>query len=173
MERGISNKFINKVLYRTAHHYVGCWSCDNIPFNDIRNLKYLSLVVNTANVGEKGVHFVSILISPKSIRLFDSQAFFALSPNVMRNLKSFFPGRKIIKCLMTPIQGEKSVFCGFYTIYSVLRFEKHIQKCLQGCTTSLRLNQPFNNKRKEVSLMRNDNICINQIIKLIKLLTDE
>lgn len=166
MEKGLSNKFLNKVLYKTAPSYSGCWSCNNIPYHLVTNLDFFSLVVNTANRGERGEHFISLLISPLTIRIFDSQATFILPVTLRFNLKKHFPKKRIIFIPSRAIQHPESVFCGFFSIYSVLTYEKHIRECKKnrGCYVNLKMCRPFHRK----SLEQNDDICVNQIVKLLK-----
>lgn len=168
MDRGLSNKFINKFLYRTVNSYCGCWSSNNVPYHIITKLEYFSMVINTANQGERGEHFISVLVSPSSIRIFDSQALFSFSETLMINLKKHFPKRKIVNTPSLPIQDIDSVFCGFYVIYAVLVFDKHIKKCKRerrkGCVNTLRMNEPF----QRTDLMLNDEIVVNKIIRLVK-----
>ncbi len=168
MERGLSNKFINKFLYQTVNTYSGCWSVNNVPYDIVVQQEYFSLIVNTAKKGQKGEHFISVMVSPSSIRIYDSQGLFSYPKTLALNLKKYLPGRRLIHTPMEPVQAATSVFCGFYVIYSVLIFDRHIKQCVQkenrGCTVNLRLNRPFN----KINLRSNDDKVVNEIIKIIK-----
>ena len=159
MERGISNKFINKVLYKTTDTYGGCWSSNNIPFHILVQQNYFSIVINTARQGERGQHFMALLVSPSSIRVFDSLSLFNLPEELKANLKKYFPRRRLIFTPPKAIQDISSVFCGFFVIYSVLMFEKHVKK---PRSSSINFSKPY-----VTNLKLNDDICVREIIKLL------
>ena len=145
---GVSNFFINNLLYKFSNIYKGCFSNDNFP----KNLKPpYSIIINLSKHDKPGTHYVCIIESEKHIFYFDSFGLNCFVPSICKFLLS---KRKAVIESKKTIQHHNSLFCGFFCILFVLFMEKNDFKLTK-----------FQNLFSW-NLIKNDYICINEIKKV-------
>ena len=148
MSRGVTNVFIEEILFDNASHFYGVFSNDNVN----PNLKYLnrfSVVCNLSNGNEDGSHFVAIIALPTYVLYIDS---FGL-PCVTENLCEFLSTlNKPVYHNSKQIQDFYSNYCGFYCMLYVLYFDKERLFTIEFTD----------------NLKKNDTLCIKYIISMMK-----
>ena len=144
---GITNLFINNLLFKFSSIYKGCFSSDNFP----KNLKQpFAIIINLSKHDKPGTHFICIIENKKQIFYFDSFGINCFVPSICHFL--FSKHKEIIQNKIT-IQHHSSLFCGFFCILFVLFMEKNEFNL-----------QKFQNKFSS-NLIKNDYLCINEIKK--------
>lgn len=148
----MSNDYINLFLKKTRLSFDGCFPIDRIP-TKLFNRKSFIIVVNTAHSSVAYGHFVTLIKQNGKCILID--------PLAINENKEYFKKKckSGVYFLTQPIQSELSDFCGFYAILWVMYFN---------------LSSPFPlyfvKSSNPISLLSNDEQCIQYIKKLISLL---
>ena len=147
--QGVSNFFINNLLYKFSSIYKGCFSNDNFP----KNLKApYSIIINLSKHDKPGTHYVCIIENETTIFYFDSFGINCFVPSICKFL---FSKRKAVIENKITIQHYNSLFCGLFCILFVLFME----------------NNNYNFKKFQnlfsKNLIKNDYTCINFIKKYI------
>ena len=160
--RGISNRYINKILYAACPlTYKGCWSSNNIPFNILKKCKYFSIVINLSKKNEEGTHFIAVLVSPENTWIVDSLASFDLSERLYRQLSKHLPVKRKVQVPKHPWQAVDSIFCGFFAIYSSLYYDRRVTKNVINITN---ISKPFS----KTDLNSNDDVVLQAIGKIYR-----
>lgn len=146
---GLSNIYITSFLkQRKLKTFDGVFSCDRIPPHLLRQDE-ACFISNLSRADEIGSHFITLVKQGQTVYILDS---LALSEEIYPpELKKIFSSFSVFFVYTNALQEEASHFCGFYCIFFVLRFNKG---------------------RKEIKNFshpnKNDQICIDNIILLIK-----
>ena len=146
---GVTNLFINNLLFKFSKTYKGCFSSDNFP----KNLKPpFSIIINLSKHNKPGTHFICIIENKKQIFYFDSFGINCFVPSICNFLLS--KQKEIVQNIKS-IQHQNSLFCGFFCILFVLFMEKNKFDLTK-----------FQNKFS-TNLIKNDYACINEIKKYL------
>ena len=149
MSEGLSNYYIDHVMFKCSNIYKGAFSSDNFP----KHFKApYSMIINLSQLNEKGSHFIAIIEKNNYMIYFDSFGFNCFVPNICKYINS-----KHVKKFYNfkAIQHPSSSFCGLFAMAFCLWMEK----------TDKNLDyflQQFNSDTKQ-----NDYICTQIIKKLI------
>lgn len=146
---GISNIYINNILKNYAN-FLGVFSSDTLPDVVYDNS---GLICNLSRVGEPGTHFISIYFKNNKIYYFDSLSLDISNIYLIDYLLSF---RKQIVYKRQRIQNIKSVFCGFFCMYFIIKM------CYDHDYSSI-----FS-KFKKKNLIENDKIVISELGNIFK-----
>ena len=138
---GLTNDYVKTILERYSYNFIG--------MNKLA--KKLHTKANFSTVHNVDGHFIAIIAHRGEIEYFDPIGLPPLSRKIRRFLAT---DRRNIYVNSKTIQHPMSVFCGFFVILKVLAVEKSPETKLIS----------FNSKYLE----RNDNICVLNIIKLMK-----
>lgn len=147
---GLSNLYIDKILSGNCNSFYGVYSANNIPTYILKK-DNMTIVVNFANYGEIGTHFIVLKKTGNKFLFLDSLA--NKKDDLPDDLRRAIP-RNTIFLLNQSIQHKHSTYCGFYCIYFALRMDQHYNVKLK----------PFKKRRK----FENDSICITNILHMIK-----
>ena len=173
---GLSNIYMERLLKDrlSVKSFLGVFSADQIPSsflphcnnsnsggggsssNSRNDKKTLSCIVNTAKTSEKGRHFLALLKTKENELIIMDSLCLDLSkssPQLWLCFKS--SGRKIINLYSSPIQHDKSVYCGFYAIYHILYIDSDSDKIASP-------------NFSHTDLKSNDTLVLKKIKKLIK-----
>lgn len=151
---GVTNIFIENVLRGRCVDFIGVFSSDQIP--NLSTFRRCTLIVNYDTHFQYGSHFVTILISENNLLYIDSLGLFCFSDLI---LKAMIATKKRVFYNARPIQDFKSNFCGLFSIlFCMLGDEK-----IKGKPKKLFFSQ--------TDLMKNDKICLDLIVRLLKLNT--
>ena len=117
-----------------------------------------SIVCNLSREGTQGSHFVVIVIEKGNVTLYDSygKLGWIITEDLKRLIKRIRDHFHVKLRIATPraIQDEQSQFCGFFSIYFILKNEvKYVRNLI-----------PWDEKRMKL----NDSHCIENIIRIIK-----
>lgn len=140
--------------------FIGVFSCDNIPTNQIVRKKQFAIICNLSKHDEEGSHFVTILCSNRTeIIYIDS---FGFPPSNIYILKFLYASRrKLLFYNISCIQHPLSKACGYFCMFFVLYFQL-VRKNNNNNMTSLKIFY------KDLSnMMKNDNICKKLIFLII------
>lgn len=118
---GLTNIYINHILNRTCTKFRGVFSCDNIN-ESILNYSQSSFVCNLSAESSLGSHFVTIIVQKSRILYLDSLGMSCTNPDIINFIIRF---EKPIFYNVTQIQSYSSIFCGFYSIYFCLHYDKY------------------------------------------------
>ena len=125
---GLTNGYIYTFLKeqtrkasRKSPKFTDVYSADMVPPSllDDRQREYVC-VCNLSESTERGTHFVTLHITPKTIKVYDSLALNLklASPELERRLRTT---RKTVRhAFQQPLQRLSSSMCGFYAIMFVL-----------------------------------------------------
>lgn len=64
--------FINNILPRHQNAFLGCYPQNMIPWINLAQQSFCTLIANTDPAGEPGTHFICIIKTPDTITLWDS-----------------------------------------------------------------------------------------------------
>lgn len=147
---GISNVYMEQLLDRlNLQLFDGVYSSNNIPPELLMKAK-TCFICNLSKVNEIGSHFITIFKDEKKMWIFDSLAL--PLTHFPSELAQLFAAFKTSFVYQNQLQRNSSHFCGFYCIFFVLRLNaKQEPKLIK-----------FTNPKD------NDNVCIENILKLIK-----
>lgn len=151
MTKGLSTKYIDNVLYKTCKYFKGTFSSNNIP-PELKTTNKFSIVCNLSKSTHKGSHWIVIIGEKYNVHYIDSMGLPCLIQDILIFLNSCNRNLTINSRCIQPLS---SIFCGFYSIYCVLYYDKN------NSITNI-----FNLFSKDV--FKNDKIVIKQIIKLMK-----
>jgi len=150
---GISNHFIQKVFDDLPTvKFDGVYSCNSIP-TTILNKKSFFLICNLSKANETGSHFISLIKKRGSIAIYDSLA--TEFKNYPSCLLQTLANYKVCTKIKHSIQDILSHFCGFYSIYFILKEQSNIK------TKRILLSLKQHSKN-------NDEKCIRNIVILQK-----
>jgi hypothetical protein len=120
-----SNIFLSDFLNRFKwDHFQGVFSSDSIP-NTLKDMTNFSIICNLSRKDEKGTHFISIIKRGENILYLDPLAIYI---NLNDDIPKFIAScncTDIIK-LDHPIQSNSSWYCGYFTLFFLLFFNKNI-----------------------------------------------
>jgi len=144
-KQGITLQKIEKIL-NCCKSFIGCFARDQLENLAITSFPCF-LIVNTDRLGGKGLHWISLRISKRTIELFDSGGLVfqnELPIEILSFIQRFTVSRTFK--FNTRLQPDNSVLCGFYCI----------------CYIFLRQHCSFSQFQKYFSddLIRNDMIII-------------
>ena len=147
MSEGITNHYIESILKPVCKNYFGVFSANSIP-RELLKLKEFSIVCNLSKVGEKGSHFVTIVVKPNFTLYIDSLGLPPFIPEICNFLKQLSH-----QFFYNPhqIQHSSSKFCGFFCILFVLYFS----------------SPPTTLVFEEKDLFLNDVLCVNKIKEIL------
>jgi hypothetical protein len=149
MDNGVTNKYIDSILFKHCKHFCGTFSSDNIP-NNLKNVDNFSIVCNLANEREAGTHFVCIISKSDYVLYIDT---FGL-PCYVNSIREFLHALgKPIFFNDKAVQAVYSNFCGFFCILFVLHFD-----------------ESKHGRRKIIfsqNLFENDAVCIREIKNIL------
>ena len=148
--KGISNIYIEDLLFRFTSIFKGVYSSDRLP--NFSKTKHFSCIVNLSVHSQPGTHFVAIFYNKESILYFDSLSLPLLNKHILAFLKSY--GTPIVKNT-DPIQCLESDFCGYYCILFALMVEFN--------TTM----ESFNRMFKKSTCTKNDKLVIELICYIL------
>lgn len=112
--RGISNIYINKILYRYDINFKGVYSSDTIPRKKLNNNE--SIIVNLSKIKQKGTHFIAIKIINNELYIADSLKLQYYNKYIMSYIKRY----NIVHYAPFPIQSLYSIYCGFFAMSFVM-----------------------------------------------------
>ena len=137
--------------------FMGCWSCDNIPEKKCMKKGNFCIIVNLSPAGTKGSHFISIAKKRHKVIVFDP-LYHKLSwlPIPIINFINKICRKQIWTPYNQAVQSQQSTYCGFFTSCELLQ-------------TFLKVSKLKQYKRRQ--LKRNDKICIDNIMHMIKYCT--
>ena len=147
---GITNIYIDNVMFNISKSYKGTFSCDNIPL--FKNKK-ISIICNLSKEKENGSHFVGVYFLKDKIFYFDS---FGMKNNNIYLKKYLKKYEKKVIHSKKQIQHMFSNHCGFFCMLFILFLENKFTL------------EYFLNVFDKQNLFRNDNICIKLIQDFIK-----
>ena len=107
---GLSNVFIDNIMYHVSYWYKGCYASDNFPKN--LNPPY-SMVINLSRSDMIGTHFIVIIEQKQEIMYFDPYGLNCFVPAICNFLKSKHK-KKLIN--LKTIQSIDSSFCGVFAM---------------------------------------------------------
>jgi hypothetical protein len=146
---GISNRYIESILFPSCKYFKGVFSANSIP-GFLTNCETFSIVCNLSRIEEEGSHFISIIASSSHVLYIDSLGLPCIIPEISSFLQKL---SRPVFYNVTRVQDLSSKFCGFFCILFVLHSER---KC------------KFSLKFEETNLLKNDHICIDYIQQLLK-----
>ena len=147
MSRGITNIFIEEILFNNTSHFHGVFSSNNINLS-LKHLTKFSIVCNLSNENEDGSHFVAIIVLPTYVLYIDSFGLPCVTESVCKFLSLL---NKPIYHNSKQIQDFSSNYCGFYCMMYVLYFDKERSFTVK-----------FTN-----NLKKNDMLCIKYVISMM------
>lgn len=112
---GISNIFINDVLFQYTKYFKGVYSCDDIPSTQL--LDKQSIIVNLSKTTEIGTHFIAFIKLKNTLYIFDSLKLDMYNEYISEYIKTY---RCKKKHSLFRIQSYDSEFCGFYCMAFVM-----------------------------------------------------
>lgn len=133
---GLSNHYITSILEPACIDFRGVFSANTIPVQLLKCETY-ALVCNLSNAGERGTHFVAIIVKRNRVLYLDSLGLPCVVPQISGFLKRL---NKPVFYNSQQIQHSSSKFCGFYCILFVLYFCKPTTTPLLFETEELLLN---------------------------------
>ena len=98
--------------YQNEPRFNGVFSRDNLP-NAIKNGAY---VINLDEYHDIGTHWVALYVNNKIVTYFASSGVEHIPKEIMKFIKSRFPGNKNITTNIFRIQAYDSIMCGFFCI---------------------------------------------------------
>ena len=98
--------------YQNEPRFNGVFSRDNLP-NAIKNGAY---VINLDEYHDIGTHWVALYVNNKIVTYFASSGVKHIPKEIMKFIKSRFPGNKNITTNIFRIQAYDSIMCGFFCI---------------------------------------------------------
>ena len=98
--------------YQNEPRFNGVFSRDNLP-NAIKNGAY---VINFDEYHNIGTHWVALYVNNKIVTYFASSGVEHIPKEIMKFIKSRFPGNKNITINIFRIQAYDSIMCGFFCI---------------------------------------------------------
>ena len=156
---GVTNIYLNTTLLRlNLKYYRGVYAVNKIP--SIRTLKdNFCIIINTAPDTQPGEHWVAVTMYKKKATIFDSMSI--PDKHLSKSLLLFLKKINAKKYNHHQIQSLNSKNCGFYCIHAIVKF--HLK--LENKSFSIKLH-PFS----KTSLIKNDEICISNLEKMIPLI---
>lgn len=147
MTEGVTNHYIESILKPVCKNFLGVFSANTIP-KKLTLLKEFSIVCNLSKVGEKGSHFVTIVVQPNVTLYIDSLGLPPFVPEICSFLQQL---RRQLFYNPHQIQDSSSKFCGFFCILFVLYFS--------STATPLIF--------EEKDLLSNDTLCVKKIKEML------
>ena len=98
--------------YQNEPRFNGVFSRDNLP-NAIKNGAY---VINLDEYHDIGTHWVALYVNNKIVTYFASSGVEHIPKEIMKFIKSRFPGNKNITINIFRIQAYDSIMCVFFCI---------------------------------------------------------
>ena len=100
-------------ILRENENFLGCFASDQLPLSIPINSFPKSMIINTANAGSRGEHWVAIVLQKKRCFYFDSFGLPILNASILK-----FVGERYNKVTYTDvcIQNVFSDFCGKFCI---------------------------------------------------------
>lgn len=148
---GVTNTYLNELLFPFCSNYGGCFSCDNIP--NVSLHENVNFIVNLSKSSEPGSHFIALIIKKAHVFYFDS---FGLPCNNDHILVYMHKLSRNIVYNAIKIQADNSKMCGFYCALIVLRNDSN-------CKLSADLM--FHSAENQLQL--NDKLCIDYICRTL------
>ena len=123
-EFGLTNRYLEELLFPRTKYFKGVFSCDNIPIYPIR--KPFTIIVNLSHENEMGSHFISIFIARKKVIYFDSLGLPCINPHIKNYLRYYSSRNGRVKTVQNEMQFQclNSFFCGYYCALFVLLMER-------------------------------------------------
>lgn len=118
---GLTNDYLEKLSKKLLGKklFLGVFSANEAITDCL--VPQSSLIFNTGQLGEPGIHFISIFVTKSVIYYFDSFG----NQDIQRDIKRFIKKMNMrCKMLCKPIQHINSNFCGFYALAFLLWMRK-------------------------------------------------
>lgn len=149
MAAGLSNIYLDAVLFKFCHNFFyGTFSSNTIP-KELAQLSQFSIIVNLSKDFEIGSHYVCLVSFPTHLLYLDSYALPCTNDDICSFLLDL---NKLVLYNSKRIQHATSNFCGFYAMFWVLYFSHK---------NSIKAN--FSS-----DLITNDKLCVQYICQLLK-----
>ena len=100
--------------YQNEPRFNGVFSRDNLPNHN--NVKNGTFVINFDEYRDIGTHWVVLYVNNKTIIYFDSFGVEHIPKEIMKFIKSGFPGNKNLITNIYRIQAYDSIICGYFCI---------------------------------------------------------
>lgn len=152
-----TNLYINSVLKPLCKTFSGTFSSDTIP-ECLKTKDLFSCVINLAEEGEQGTHFVVIIRDRNLCMYIDPLGMACHNDNILRFLEESSAAIKIHSNVAH--QSPFSSFCGIYCIFYVILF-------------SYKNFLPFSIQFHKNNLLQNDKVVASYIGKLQKLQVEQ
>ena len=158
-KEGLTNVFIDCVLFGRAKNYAGCFCDDTIPM--VLHLQdSFVLVCNLSKSYERGSHFVTIAKSRKFMYYIDS---FGRGPPFWSDgIRAFMHASSVpVFFNQRQLQHSRSTYCGFFAILFAFLYSND------------REGEPFLHERdfpyfEPNDLKKNDILCLKHICQFTK-----
>lgn len=153
---GCSPDFLNHML-RNVRTYAGAFACDNIPLKWIevqmkkKQQVTFSLISNLSKAGDKGTHWVAIIVTQACTLYMDPFGNLCTNPNLIHLMMMI---KKPIFTNVHSMQHLRTDYCGLYCAALILHFNQ--SPSVQHINTP---NFLYHN------IMENDKICYNYIMQ--------
>jgi hypothetical protein len=148
-EKGVSNIYLDEVLFQVSKTYRGCFASDCIPKHLTKEDDF-SLICNLSKRSDKGSHFVSIVSTNNKMYYLDPLGLPCFVDGIANFLRAC---NKPVLVNETQVQDVDSYFCGFFCMLFVIAFD-------HKCFWQLRFFKS--------DLKRNDDLCITYIKEILK-----
>ena len=150
---GLDNVYIRNTLQGLCKDFIDVFSSDNIP-PEISERNNFTIICNLSKCGDKGTHFITIVVDCESVVYIDSLGLPCINEDISKFLNRL---NRPISYNTRTIQHPNSVFCGYYCIFYALLFDSgtNVDKKDFVFSTS--------------NLYKNDKLCIKYIKQLISM----
>lgn len=157
---GTRGAYLNQVLQKVnTPFYQGIFAANTVP-EAILNMPIFCIIINTDLNHMEGSHWITLIKYKGQTKIFDSLQL----PNktLFPQLRHVFKTLRATRIRRKSIQPILSDTCGFYCLHEILKF--HLLIHPKAATMKNKI-KPFSTPDK------NDNICIENISKMISFLS--
>ena len=137
--------------------FMGVYSSNNINIPLLKEKEEFIIICNLSKQDKIGSHFITVVSNKKQLLYIDSLGLpSSLSKELYNSLKLL--RKKVTTLNHRPIQAPDSVFCGIYAIFYSIFFDYIRFPIIKNQKAFLKHD-----------LYKNDEICLHNIKKIIKL----